>query len=74
MIEIFTKDNCINCKLILSMLFNSKKKFVEKSLDNEDSLVQLVSEGAVLKSAPILKINGEFIYDTEEMKNKIYDC
>jgi glutaredoxin len=74
MIEIFTKDNCINCKLVLNMLFNSKKKFIEKSLDNEDSLIQLVSEGAVLKSAPILKIKGEFVYDTEEMKNKIYDC
>lgn len=71
MIQIFTKENCAACKIILKALFGSKKKFIEKSLDTEESLVQLVTEGAIIKSVPILKIDNEFIYDIEQMKERI---
>ena len=71
MITLYTKENCPNCKMIEKQLIASNKSFDEKSLDNEDTLVELITEGALLKSAPILKINDKFIYDVNEMKEGI---
>lgn len=71
MVILYVKDNCSRCTMIEKALIRKNIKTVIKSLDNEDVLIHLVSDGAMLTSAPIMYYEGKYINDLTEMSKII---
>lgn len=71
-VTIYTTDNCAKCKMAKLMLQSKSVKFEEKIITDDDVMLELVCDNAVLKTVPIIKINDEFIYDLNVL-NKILE-
>lgn len=71
MVVLYTTNTCSKCKIIERELLTKSINFVIKNIEQEDTLVELVTEGARITSVPILKIKDKLIYDIEEMRQEI---
>lgn len=60
MVTIYSKNNCMQCKLTKLFLNNNNIKFNEINVDEDkNALENLKSQG--LKQLPIVKLNNELI-------------
>lgn len=66
MVTLFTKRICPKCMYIKNELERHEIQFESVNLDEDESAKnEIVSRGIL--SAPVLKVNGEFIYDVSKM-------
>lgn len=60
MITLYTKKNCEKCKVIKDLLKKKKIKYIEKSIESVEDLVELINAGVPLNEAPIVEKDGKF--------------
>lgn len=61
MITIYTKKNCEKCEMIKKTLKSKNIKFIEKSADSPEGLMELIDAGITLGEAPVVEKNGKFL-------------
>lgn len=65
-VVVFSTPGCKNCKALKGILEMVGKAYTEKDMTSSDSISELLSEGVMALSAPVLKIDARY-YDLQEI-------
>lgn len=59
-VEVFTKENCMPCKMTKKWLANNDINFIEVSVDNDESALAWLIENNY-RTMPVVFKNGELV-------------
>lgn len=61
MVKVFTKSGCAKCEHLKRILKSNNVDFVEKSLDNDDVIVELIMLNSDIAEAPVMVLDDNTI-------------
>lgn len=66
MIQLYSTNNCPNCRVLKQILENKKIEYKEVDMATPAALTELRMNGVFTMSAPVLQVNNRF-FTTKEM-------
>lgn len=72
MLIVYTKNNCIQCKITKKRLQRLNIQFIEENVENNDELLQEIKRAGFM-SMPVLKENDMFITSVQQYLNEKED-
>ena len=69
MIQLYSTNNCPNCRVLKQILENKKIEYKEVDMATPAALTELRMNGVFTMSAPVLQVNNRF-FTTKEMFSK----
>lgn len=69
MIQLYSTNNCPNCRVLKQILENKKIEYKEVDMATPAALTELRMNGVFTMSAPVLQVNDRF-FTTKEMFSK----
>jgi glutaredoxin len=65
-IVVFSTPGCKNCKALKTILNMIGKRFEVRDMASSDAIAELLSEGVMVMSAPVLKIDDKY-FDLQDI-------
>ncbi len=69
MIQLYSTNNCPNCRVLKQFLENKNIKYEEVDMATPAALTELRMNGVFTMSAPVLQVNNRF-FTTKELLSK----
>ncbi len=73
MIQLYSTNNCPNCRVLKQILENKNIKYNEVDMATPAALTELRMNGVFTMSAPVLQVNSRFFTTKELFSNDRID-